>query len=101
MSQTETKTMKTETVEIEISSSTTSTKEVTLPIYRKDNCHAYKVISKDKCISVCHSEYNNPEIGVKHSCIAFCSETTQDCDRSTFDLLYQKVAMKLDLLATD
>jgi len=93
--------MKPETIEIEVKNSTTTTKEVTMPLYRKDNCHAYKVISKDECISVCHSEYNKPEIGVKHSSIAFFSEQTTDCNRIEFDTLYQQVAMKLALLATD
>jgi len=93
--------MTTETVEIEVKTSTSEKREITLPLYRMDTCHAYKVISKDECISVCYNEYVQPEIGLKSSKLAFCSETTQDCCKSDFDLLYQQVPMKLALLATD
>lgn len=93
--------MKTETIEIEVTASTTEKREITLPLYRIDNCHAYKVISKDKCISVCHNDYCDSSITQCTSEVAFNYQKTQDCSKSEFDAMYQKTAMKLALLATD
>lgn len=93
--------MKPEETEIEVTTSEKNKKNVTIPTYRIDSCHAYKVISPSQCISVCHSDFCDNSINIQNITLAFHSNMTKDCSRSEFDAMYQKVAMKLALLATD
>lgn len=84
-----------ETIKINIQ----ETVEVQLPVYRKDNYHAYLVYSKDECLEICHSKYTGNRIGVCHSGLAWNSESTQDCSKEEFETIYAKTLQKINEIA--
>ena len=69
--------------------------ETSLPIYRIDSCHAYKIYSQDKCLQVCYGFEGSIAVGQVSSSCAFLSDTTNDCTESDFMLAYEKA---LDIL---
>ncbi len=69
--------------------------EVSMPIYRIDSCHAYKIYSQDKCIQVCYSFKGRISVSQVSSGCAYLSDTTKDCTESDFMVAYEKA---LDIL---
>lgn len=74
--------------------------EIKYPLYRKSKCHAYKVLSKDNCIIVCHGLEDMLRIEIGIAELAFHSDTVMDCTRFEFETLYTDVYSKLGLMAT-
>lgn len=71
------------------------------PIFRKDDCHAYKIFSATHCIQVCHglTFSGDNHISICHAGIAHHSTDTKDCSEAEFIGLYSKVRAELDQLA--
>jgi hypothetical protein len=86
-----------ETIELKVNRTVTEVKSIALPVYRIDNCHAYMVPSKDKCIQVNHGGLR-PAIEACHAELAWHGKETTDCTESEFKQKYQEVRQRLDLI---
>ena len=83
-------------MEIKTTKTIEETVHIELPYYLKGSCHAYKVISEENCISVCHGLDSNLEIALRHVGLAFSSpENNTPCTEAEFNELYNATLKKL------
>lgn len=73
---------------------------VTLPVFRKNNCHFYKVFSDEKCIQICNLD-GNIAIGIHHSGLAYAGTDTIDCSKNEFEDSLNAIRKKLSFIASD
>lgn len=85
-----------ETIEIEVEKTTKELKQIALPLYRKNTCHAYKVYSKERCISITHGLDSSLLVQVAHSGLAWNSPDSQDCTEAEFMDLYNETLERLN-----
>lgn len=86
------------TITIHVTKNVTSQKEVTLPVFRKSKYFAYKVISKEKCVSVFFGDMKGPEIGIHHAELAWNQDDVKDCSEEKFMELYNATQERINQL---
>src|SRR5687768_1469391 len=93
----ETSTETAQTFDMEVSRTVKEVKQIALPHYRKTNCHAYKVFSKDRCIQVTFGgvDFDNvgAVIGIYYAGLAWHNDEGTECTEQEFQELYEKTEM--------
>jgi hypothetical protein len=84
-----------ETMQITITKSVSEVKEIRLPLFRKNCCHAYKVFSKDKCLQVCYGRNVDPSITVAHAGLAWNDSENVDIDESAFNNIHAETSARI------
>jgi hypothetical protein len=79
-----------ETLKIKISKSVEEIVEIQLPVYRKNECHAYYVYSETEAIKVTDLD-KHYSVSQTFSELAFHLESYKDCTREEFMEVYDKV----------
>lgn len=74
--------------------------EVSLPIYRTDGYHYYKIFSEENCIQVLNSE-KTPCIGIHHTSLAFHGEGNKDCTKEIFEEKLEQAIERVNLKAKE
>jgi hypothetical protein len=88
-----------ETFKLKIQEIKTVEKEISLPSYRKNDCHAYKIYSEDKCIQILHGSTLDKTIQTAHAGLAFNSSDTVECTEEEFTTLYNETLEALNSIA--
>jgi len=83
---------------MKISKTVTEDVAVALPIYRINNCFAYKVISQDTCIQVQYGIAGSEHIGFTNSNLAWCTGDTVDCTELEFLQYYKIILSRLSTI---
>lgn len=88
------------TIIIKVQSTIESEREIKLPMYVMDNCHVYKIISKDKCIQICHGlnsglsiGYCDPSLALRH--LNTNAYGSHQIDEIEFNKKYSEINEKL------
>lgn len=80
-------------MKIPVSKTTTEFIEIELPVFRKDSCHYYKVISEKHCVQICTLSQSE-SIALYHSGLAFGYKDIE-CTEQEFMEQFEKVTEKL------
>lgn len=74
--------------------------EISLPNYRTDGYHYYKIFSEQQCIQVLDSE-TTPSIGIHHAGLAFYGEGNVDCTKEVYEATREKIIKRINLKANN
>jgi len=81
-------------MKLKIKKTTEEIVEINLPAYYKTICHYIKIYSDDKCICVTDS-FENYEIGIKHSELAFNTNAVVST-KEEFELYFNKLQIEIN-----
>lgn len=94
--------MNNEQLEIKVNRSVQESVFIPIPSYWKGGAFVYKIISTEKCIQVCESEFVNQKIQMNHAGLPFnVFPIATQITREEFEAAYEKVATNLHRLALD
>lgn len=87
------------TYKLQIQRTETDEREISLPYYAKNNCHAFKIFSETQCVWVTHSNHLAPGIVIGHAGLAFQSSETAECTQEEFEELFAATSRRITELA--
>ena len=87
-------------MKIEVRKVVTESIEVSLPIYRTDGYHYYKIFSEENCIQVLDSK-TTPCIAIHHTGLAFHGEGNKDCTKEIFEEKLEQAIERVNLKAKE